>query len=83
MTAGASPKRTSYMYGEAYQRAQVEKHRQRHTNHWRQRIALAHRLVNQWVLPRFLGRDPHDITVLDVGCSIGTMAIEFAQRGFM
>jgi len=82
MTAGVAPKPTSYTYGEAYQLGQVEKHRQRRTNHWQPRIALAHRLVDEWVLPRFEGRHPKEIRVLDVGCSIGTMAIEFALRGF-
>jgi 2-polyprenyl-3-methyl-5-hydroxy-6-metoxy-1,4-benzoquinol methylase len=82
MSVVVTPKSTSYAYGEAYQREQVEKHRNRQSNHWQQRIALAHRLVNQWVLPRFEGRSPDEITILDVGCSIGTMAIEFALRGF-
>ena len=82
MNTAVAQKATSYTYGESYQRGQVEKHRQRRTNHWQPRIALAHRLVDQWVLPRLGGRPPGDITVLDVGCSIGTMAIEFAHRGF-
>jgi 2-polyprenyl-3-methyl-5-hydroxy-6-metoxy-1,4-benzoquinol methylase len=82
MTAKITPKETSYAYGEAYQRQQVTKHRERRTNHWQKRIALAHRMVDEWVLPRFEGRPPSSITVIDVGCSIGTMAIEFALRGF-
>jgi 2-polyprenyl-3-methyl-5-hydroxy-6-metoxy-1,4-benzoquinol methylase len=76
------PKSTSYAYGEAYQQQQVAKHRGRANNHWRERIALAHSLVDRWALPRLLGRPPGDITVLDVGCSVGTMAIEFALRRF-
>jgi 2-polyprenyl-3-methyl-5-hydroxy-6-metoxy-1,4-benzoquinol methylase len=82
VTVEVAPKATSYPYGVAYQREQVQKHRERHTNHWQPRIALAHRLVDEWVLPRFEGRKPSDITIVDVGCSIGTMAIEFALRGF-
>lgn len=78
----APPKSTSYAYGEAYQQEQVVKHRARAQNHWRDRIALAHSLVDRWALPRLADRQPADITVLDVGCSVGTMAIEFALRRF-
>jgi 2-polyprenyl-3-methyl-5-hydroxy-6-metoxy-1,4-benzoquinol methylase len=80
--SAAPPKTTSYAYGEAYQREQIEKHRTRATNHWRDRIALAHSLVDKWALPRLGDRRPQDTRVLDVGCSVGTMAIEFALRGF-
>ena len=76
------PKATSYAYGEEYQRAQVEKHRNRKSNHWQPRLALAHRIVDEWVLPRFSDRPLQDVVLIDVGCSIGTMAIEFAKRGF-
>lgn len=69
-------------YGIAYQRQQVEKYRARATNHWRERIALAHRLVDDHVLPRRVGEDTSSLVVADVGCSIGTFAIEFAKRGF-
>jgi 2-polyprenyl-3-methyl-5-hydroxy-6-metoxy-1,4-benzoquinol methylase len=82
MSDSLAPKSTSYAYGAAYQREQVEKHRARASNHWRPRIALAHSLVDKWALPRLAGRRPQDTSVLDVGCSIGTMAIEFALRGF-
>jgi len=76
-----APKSTSYEYGEAYQREQVEKHRNRRENHWKPRLALAHQLIDDFVLPR-LGKRPSETTTLDVGCSIGTMAIEMALRGF-
>lgn len=82
MSGVISPKDTSYSYGEAYQREQVEKHRKRKSNHWRQRIELAHSLVDKWALPRLKGRKIEETSVLDVGCSVGTMAIEFALRGF-
>lgn len=75
------PKPTSYEYGEAYQREQVEKHRNRRENHWKPRLALAHQLIDDFVLPR-LGKARSDTTTLDVGCSIGTMAIEMSLRGF-
>lgn len=75
-----APKSTSYAYGETYQLDQIEKHRHRHENHWKPRIALAHDLIERYILPR-LGKS-HDIKTLDVGCSVGTMAIEMAQRGY-
>ena len=78
-----SPKATSYEYGEAYQLEQVEKHRNRRDNHWKPRLALAHRMIDEFVLPRLGKRTPADITTLDVGCSIGTMAIEMSLRGFI
>ncbi len=76
------PKDTSFAYGEQYQREQVEKHRGRATNHWKPRIACAHELIERYALPRLGPRDPRSVQVLDVGCSIGTMAIEMALRGF-
>jgi len=78
----SAPKATSFAYGEQYQREQVEKHRARATNHWKARIALAHELIDTHVLPRLGPREPRSVQVLDVGCSIGTMAIEMALRGF-
>ncbi len=81
-TTAETPKTTSYSYGEDYQREQVEKHRHRRDNHWKPRIALAHELIDKYVLPRLGQRTPSEVTTLDVGCSIGTMAIEMALRGF-
>lgn len=69
-------------YGIEYQLRQAAKYRDREHNHWRQRIDLAHRLVDEHALPRLAGRAPGEITVVDVGCSMGTFAIEFAKRGF-
>jgi 2-polyprenyl-3-methyl-5-hydroxy-6-metoxy-1,4-benzoquinol methylase len=76
------PKSTSWSYGEECQRDQADKYRNRDRNHWRTRIDLAHRLVDEYALPALRGRPPEGIVVLDVGCSIGTFAIEFAKRGF-
>jgi len=76
------PKETSFAYGEAYQRSQAGKHRARATNHWQPRIALAHRMIDTFAMPRLKGRQPSEIRTLDVGCSTGTMAIEMAGRGF-
>jgi 2-polyprenyl-3-methyl-5-hydroxy-6-metoxy-1,4-benzoquinol methylase len=78
----ARPKTTSYAYGQAYQLEQVEKHRHRRTNHWKRRIALAHDLIDRFALPRLAHRSLPEVKTLDVGCSIGTMAIEMALRGF-
>jgi SAM-dependent methyltransferase len=82
VTTAAPPKATSYAYGDAYQREQVDKHRARRDNHWKPRLALAHELIDTHVLPRLGPRPPAAIKTLDVGCSVGTMAIEMALRGF-
>lgn len=76
------PKQTSFSYGELYQLEQVDKHRNRKNNHWKERIQVAHTLVDNYVLNRLGGKKSSEITVLDIGCSIGTMAIEMASRGF-
>lgn len=81
ITSGAKPKATSYEYGRAYQLHQAEKFRQRQSNRWRIRIALAFELFDRFVLPR-LSREPRGTVVVDVGCSVGTFAIEFSKRGF-
>lgn len=78
----SNPKLTSFSYGEQYQLEQVNKHRNRKTNHWKERIEIAHTLIDKYVLNRLNGKKNSEITVLDVGCSIGTMAIEMASRGF-
>lgn len=81
-TSSNAPKSTSYAYGETYQLDQIEKHRHRHENHWKPRIALAHDLIERYILPRLGKCAPHNVKTLDVGCSVGTMAIEMAQRGY-
>jgi 2-polyprenyl-3-methyl-5-hydroxy-6-metoxy-1,4-benzoquinol methylase len=73
---------TAELYGEDYQRTQAQKYRDRERNHWKTRIALANDLVDKFVLPRMPGRSTEQINVVDIGCSIGTFAIEFAKRGF-
>jgi len=78
----ATLKATSFDYGPEMQRIQAEKFRNRQDNHWRQRIALGHELVDRHALPRLGGKPPGETVVVDVGCSIGTFAIELAQRGF-
>ena len=66
-------------YGRDYQLAQADKYRNRAHNHWRPRITLGCRLVEEHALPRMPGREKGGITLVDVGCSIGTFAIEFAR----
>jgi len=74
-------KSTSYEYGNEYQINQANKYRNRNNNHWKLRIELAEGLVDKFVLPRF-GCAQKDLNVVDVGCSIGTFAIEFAKKGY-
>lgn len=74
------PKETSYEYGYQYQLTQAEKYRNRDNNHWRYRIELAERLVGLALEDMPSADQPR--TLLDVGCSIGTFAIEFARAGF-
>lgn len=75
-------KTTSYEYGRAYQLKQADKFRNRRNNHWRYRIALAQKLVEHHARPRLQGRSNDDIVIVDIGCSIGTFAIEFAKMGY-
>lgn len=78
----ASAPAESPAYGRAYQLQQLEKYRQRAVNHWSTRIALAQDLVSTYALPR-MGKTPHNkVQVVDIGCSIGTFAIEFSKAGF-
>jgi len=76
------PKATSFGYGIDHQLNQADKYRNRNTNHWKIRIELAHNLVVKYVLPLHQTKSKKDIVVVDVGCSIGTFAIEFARLGY-
>jgi 2-polyprenyl-3-methyl-5-hydroxy-6-metoxy-1,4-benzoquinol methylase len=78
----AKPKSTSYEYGHDYQTRLLAKYKHRNENHWRVRIELANSLVEDYALPRLKTRSRQEIVVVDVGCSIGTFAIEFAKRGY-
>ncbi len=71
-------KNTSYEYGNEYQEIQLQKHRERHINHWQKRIELLHQLADEITD----GRKREDMKVLDVGCSIGTVSIEMASKGY-
>jgi len=74
-------KQTSAEYGQDYQINQANKYRNRTNNHWQKRIALSFDLVNKYVVKN-LNKSPPESIVVDVGCSIGTFAIEFAKLGY-
>jgi len=76
------PKATSFQYGEECQLRQAEKYRNRKNNHWKFRIELSNDLVARYAVPRLKGKAVSDCIVVDVGCSIGTFAIEFAKLGY-
>ena len=82
MTDSKKPKPTSYQYGRECQLEQANKYRNRHNNHWKFRIDLAHSLVNKYSLPRLRKKLIGDSIIVDVGCSIATFAIEFAKLGY-
>ena len=75
-------KLTSYNYPDSYQQNQAKKFRNRYNNHWKFRLALMRKLTSKFSLPRIGKKDKKDITVGDIGCSIGTFAIEFAKLGY-
>jgi 2-polyprenyl-3-methyl-5-hydroxy-6-metoxy-1,4-benzoquinol methylase len=78
--SGAAP--PTGPYGRDYQLGRLAKYRDRANNDWSARIELVSRLTDEHILPRLRDREPSDIVVVDVGCSIGTFAVEFARRGF-
>ena len=80
--AQKSPKVTSFAYGRQMQECQLEKYRNRHSNHWQMRLGLADDLIARYVTPRLGGRPPAETVVVDVGCSIGTFAIEYSKQGY-
>lgn len=63
------------IYSSKYVKDQLEKFRNRHNNHWVNHISLAKRLVSKYapLPPAYL---------VDLGCSIGTFALEFALDGY-
>ena len=74
-------KDTSFAYQD-YQGKQAEKYRDRANNHWKIRIDLARNLFEKFSLPRLTEKPKDEIVVVDVACSIGTFAIEFAKLGY-
>jgi hypothetical protein len=73
----AKPKETSFEYGKTYQEVMLgyyyESKIASESNPEYLRVRLAHDLVNARALPR-LGKPPGELTIVDVGCSIGLLA---------
>ncbi len=63
------------LYTSTYVNTQLEKFRNRHNNHWKHHINLAKKLVADYAAPP-------PASLLDLGCSIGTFAFEFASDGY-
>ena len=63
------------IYTPTYVDAQLEKFRNRSTNHWQHHIRLAKQLVADYA-------PAPPASLLDLGCSIGTFALEFALDGY-
>jgi 2-polyprenyl-3-methyl-5-hydroxy-6-metoxy-1,4-benzoquinol methylase len=76
------PKATSHPYGAKSQERMLAKYDNRHKNHWSRRIGYAKELVERYARPALGGKPPGEILLVDVGCSIGTFAIEFAKEGY-
>lgn len=86
MNESAIPKETSFEYGRTYQETMLVYYRKSKVasedNTEYLRVRLAHELVNRFVVNRLGPKLPQDITVVDIGCSVGLLAIEFARKGF-
>ena len=63
------------VYSSEYVQTQLEKHKNRYNNHWKNHIYWAKKMVTN-----YYGNYP--CTLLDLGCSVGTYAIEFALDGY-
>ena len=63
------------LYNSTYVNTQLDKFRNRHSNHWQYHISLAKKLVADYA-------PPPPASLLDLGCSIGTFALEFALDGY-
>lgn len=80
------PKKTSFAYGKEHQEQMklfyCQSKIENDSNHEYQRIVLAKKLVKQCIENNLQGLEPKDITIVDIGCSIGTFAIEFSKSGY-
>jgi 2-polyprenyl-3-methyl-5-hydroxy-6-metoxy-1,4-benzoquinol methylase len=79
------PKETSYAYGEAYQKQMLGYYRESKRVSEDNPCYLRVRLVKQLIEDAFRILDQKSkqgTTVLDIGCSVGTFAIECAKMGF-
>ncbi len=82
---GQRPKETSYAYGEDHQKRLLEYYRESKQvpegNPNYSRIRLVKQLIED-AFQRLGQKTRQDTMVLDVGCSIGTFAIECSKMGF-
>lgn len=80
------PKETSNEYGKQYQQQMLVYYNKSkevsEANTEYLRVKLADDLVKKYCLPRFPDSPRDQVTVVDVGCSVGLFAIEFSKRGF-
>jgi len=74
-------KQSCSIYGNEYQNHQVYKYKNRDKNHWKDRIDLALNLVRKDDGTKLKAKEKKDV-VADIGCSVGTLAIEFAKLGY-
>lgn len=81
-----TPKETSYEYGKDYQETMRGYYYQSKVaselNTEYVRVRLANELIHKYALPRLGQKSPNNITLVDVGCSVGLFAIEFSKKGF-
>lgn len=79
-------KETSYSYGKKHQEVMLEYYyrskEESDDNTDYLRVKLAKELVTKYALPHFEKKIKNDIQLVDVGCSVGLMAIEFAKLGY-
>ena len=74
-------KDTSYAYGTDYQKNQIKKYKNRANNHWKHRFEIFDTLIKkaEQILEK---KTTSEISVVDIGCSIGTFALEAARLGY-
>lgn len=64
------------LYTPVYVERQLEKFRNRYQNHWKAHLDLVERLSEEYA-------SSQPASMLDLGCSIGTFALEFACKGYV
>jgi cyclopropane fatty-acyl-phospholipid synthase-like methyltransferase len=69
-------------YGKEQQERLLSRYRQRKSNHWALRLKLGEDLFKEYSNWCKENRVEEPSIVLDVGCAIGTFAIEFAKKGY-
>jgi 2-polyprenyl-3-methyl-5-hydroxy-6-metoxy-1,4-benzoquinol methylase len=84
--AETSPQSTSFAYGDCYQQDMEqfywESKRRSAENHAWNRVQLAERLVREAASGCLATESPAATTLLDVGCSVGLLAIHFSKLGY-